>query len=328
MMTTHLFPVLALICLAGVSGGCRSVPDADVPDSAGVRPLYLKASAALSVFDGDVLVLLMGKTGCGGTEAAMPFIREYNRAKPEGVSVARLDVPPAGKTIGKDASAPDDLHYELDGDRQTAEAFDFFYYPTLFIFDRDGVARFRGGCDPDNVKKVVAALLAEKRGAPKITFNAAVPGKGSRAVDFSGETIDGKRVSFDTLRGKSSASLLIFSSTNCPFSKKAMGCVSRIAGDFKAKGVSVVIVNSGSGLDVAYPFYSKTTPGIPVLVDEKNEISGAKYGVQVVPFFLAIDGEGVIAHRMPFDEATAREALDSTLGLYSGPVKARAKGAG
>ncbi len=320
--------VLASICLPVVLGGCGCTPDGAGSNSAAARPLYLKASEALSAFDGEVLVLLMGKSGCTGTERAMPFITEYNRTKPEGVSVARLDVPPAGKTIRKDPNVPVDLHYDIDKDRQTAEAFDFFFYPTLLVFDRDGVARFRGGCDPDGVKKVVAALMAEEQGAPKFSFNAAVPGEGSRAVDFSGETIDGKQVSFSTLRGESSATLLIFSSTNCPFSKKAMGCVNRIAEDFEKKGASVVIVNSGSGLDVAYPFYSKTTPGIPVLVDEKNEISGAKYGVQVVPFFFAIDGEGVIVHRMPFDDATAREALDSALGLSTGPVKVRAKGAG
>ena len=54
-------------------------------------------------------------------------------------------------------------------------------------------------------------------------------------------------------------------------------------------------------------------PGTVVL-DPKGEVSH-RYGVEPVPFFFVIDGEGTIAARGPYTEVSVRNALRAALGI-------------
>lgn len=296
-------------------------------EEGGAEPLDAYSCAMLAPYEGQVLVLLMGKSGCPGTEEGTRFLREYSKKKPDGVSIVRIEIPPPGKNLEKPAGWDAGFPCEVDRDRQLAEKFDFFYYPTLFIIDRDGEVRFRGGCKGDEVIGIVDAVNAEKPGEPKRLFTAPLPAIGEKAAAFAGTTIDGVDVTFDNLRGEK-ATLLVFSSLTCPFSREAMECLPEIRSSFEKKGTSVIVVNEGGTAESARPFYRSKVPGVTVVIDPDRFIGGEEYGVQTVPFFYAIDGQGKIALRGPFSKAAARGALDNVLGISNKPVKIEKSGAG
>ncbi len=141
---------------------------------------------------------------------------------------------------------------------------ELFLPPDAFIFDRDGVGRYRGGCEPEKVKSIVTALPQEEPDAAKTDF-AQLPEAGSLAPSFEAATLDGKTVALDDLRGKK-ASCWSSACRNCPFSKKAMACVPRIMADFEKHGASVAVVNAGRDAGAIRSFYERTTFGVPVVV--------------------------------------------------------------
>ncbi len=283
--------------------------------------------ASLEPHRGEVLVLLMGKPGCAGTKEAMRFLTGYQEARPAGVSVVRVDVPPLEGSLGDPGELPEGFPYEVDKTRVIADRLDFFFYPTLYILDRDGEVRFSGGCEPDEVQRIVSELLAEKRGDVKKMYSPSMPAPGERAVSFKGISLDGQRVTLDDLRGPS-ATFLFFGSTTCPFSRKAAEKIPALAAEFGQKGATVVIIDKSGTREAVKDFYTVKSPGIPVVVDENGGISEKDFGIQVVPFFFLLDAKGLIAYRMPFTEEAARQALLRTLGLSKGPVKIKTKGAG
>ena len=257
----------------------------------------------------------------------MEFLPAFDRNKPEGVAVLRIDVPAPGKGVEKARNIPAGFSYAVDEKRKTADSLDFFYYPTLYIFDRDGDLRFRGGCEEESVGNIVKALVAEEPGAVKRSFTPAVPSAGDRAAGFTGTTTGGERVTLDGLRGEA-ATLLVFGSTTCPYSTKAMESMPGLVSEFAPKKTSFVIVDPADSAGAIKDFYAAKAPGVPVLVDSTREISVKKYGVQTVPFFYVIDADGMIAGKMPFSEDAARAALNSVLGLSSKPVPVKSSGAG
>jgi len=320
---------LLLLTLAGsllVLSACQS--DANLKAGAtGEGTVNLSSSPLLSEYRGDVTVLLMGSPGCPGSQEANRILKKYDQSKPDGVSIVRVEVPPPGGSMTLPDGWNPGIPSLVDHDRQAAEAFDFYYYPTLYIFDRDGDLRFKGDCEEGPVVDVVGALTAEKPGAEKRSFNKALPAAGEAAAAFSASTLEGKRVSLADLAGDK-ATLLVFGSITCPYSKKAMVCVPRLKDDYAPKGVTVAIINAGGTAAEVGPFYGSTTPEVTVVVDSSSNISSKKYGVNTVPFFYVLDGEGKIAYRMAFNEETAREAIEAVLGLSAKPVKPRSGGAG
>lgn len=321
----------AIFCflLAGsmlVLSGCQS-DQALTAGATDIESANLSASPILSECQGNVTVLLMGSPGCPGSQEANRVLRKFDGTKPDGVSIVRVEVPPPGGTMTLPDGWNPGIPFLVDTDRQTAEAFDFYYYPTLYIFDRDGAMRFKGDCKEDRVSEVVESLVAERPGAEKTSFNKALPSAGTPAAAFSATTIDGNKVSLAKLKGDK-ATLLVFGSTTCPYSKKAMPCVPRIMSDYASKGLSVAIVNAGGTAGEIGPFYKDAAPGVTVVVDSASDISSKKYGVNTVPFFYVLDAGGKIAYRMAFNEETAREAIEAVLGLSSKPVKERSGGAG
>jgi hypothetical protein len=89
----------------------------------------------------------------------------------------------------------------LDKDRKLAEKLDFFYYPTLYVFDRDSELRFAGGCDAQRLPEMVAEIAGEKPGAPKKMYSLTQPAAGAAAPAFSARSLDGKDVALESLRG-------------------------------------------------------------------------------------------------------------------------------
>jgi len=287
-------------------------------------------------YHGRVLVLLLGMEGCNGTHAATEFLKKYVEQLPDGASIVRLDVPPPVGEFKTADAAKLPFACGIDKDRLIAEQLDFFYYPTLYIFDRDGELRFSGGCDPERVPQMVAEIAgeapggeapaAEAAGAEKHTYTPPLPAVGTTAPAFTGTTLDGKTVALDELRG-TNATVLIFAKTKCRFTMRAFPGMKQLADGFRDKGVSLAIVNRGEPVDVIRPIYAERAPGVTVVVDESREITNA-YSVTAAPFVFLLDAEGRIVARMPYTFDDATRAVNELLGLASDAATAPQTGAG
>ena len=276
---------------------------------------------------GQVLVLLLGMPGCPGTEKATPYLAEYARAMPDGVAVVRLDVPPPGEKLEGLEGGDQGFPREIDAERRVADRLEFFYYPTLYIFDAEGEERFQGGCEPGRLEEMVAAILAEKPGDEKRVFTPPLPEVGSAAPDFSGVDLGGNAVTLAGLRGKK-ATLLFFGSPDCPYSARATSDLPALAEMFGPMGVALAVVNVGDATDRARALYSKSAAGIAVVSDPKREISEGGYGVRTAPFLYVLDATGKIAARRPFTLAAAMAELSGVLGLAACEATAPSSGAG
>jgi peroxiredoxin len=285
-----------------------------------------KADEVLGPYRGDVVVLLMGKEGCPGTADLSGELAEYSKVKPEGVSLLRVDAPPPGGKVKAAKKWTAGYPYTLDNDRVVADHMGFFYYPTLYILDQDGEVRYTGGGE-DNFKSIVSEILDEKPGAPKKMFSPLMIAVGDKGAPFSTNSLDGAKVSSASYE-ENEAVLIIFSSTTCPFSKKAVASAPRLRDEFAGNGGDVLIVDTGGDPEAIRAFYEESTPGITVIPDEDKKISKDGYGVQAVPFFYVLNKDGRVAYRMPFSEDAARDAMRVTLGLMKKPAKIEARGAG
>lgn len=311
MRNFSLFFTLIILVAAGV--GCATTSSGDGSD-------------LLALHKGDVVVALLGTPGCPGTEEGTKFLTAYNNDRPEGVSIMRVDVPAPGGKVNKVANWSAGFGYAVDEKRVLAERLEFFYYPTLFIMDRDGEMRYSGECD-DGIKDVVTALLAEKPGDPKPMFSPAMLEVGQKAESFSLNSLNGSPTSFENIQGKE-ATLLIFNSTTCPFSKKAVICAPELVSKFSSKGASIAVMDRGSPDSDLRSFYKEKLPEVTVILDPDCAVSQENFGVTAVPFFYLFDKSGAVAYRMPFSQEAAEGAMNAALGITKGRYKGKSKGAG
>lgn len=262
---------------------------------------------------GKVLLLLLGREDCPGTKRATAVLDGYAAAKPAGAAIVRLEVPLPGERAKPIRSWDHPFPYAVDENRATAGELGFFYYPTLYVFDRDGVLRFVGGCDPDRIDSMVAEILSERPGAEKKTYTLPMPAPGDVAPGFSGRTASGEAVTLAELRGRR-ATLVFFARTSCPFVVQELPNLKRIAGAFRERGVATVIVDVGEEAEAVRAVFEKHAPGLPVIYDEEGEISEA-YGVDATPFYFLLDGDGRIARRRSFTAGAATGSVNALLGV-------------
>lgn len=144
---------------------------------------------------------------------------------------------------------------------------------------------------------------------------------GSTLENFKLSDADDKEQSFNDLKGKNGA-ILIFLSTQCPVVKGYNERISKLADDYKAKGINVIGVNSNSTespenvkkhRDEHYKF--------PVLID-KNNVLADKFGANVTPETFYFSGKNVLLYHGAIDNDRSgknvtidylRAALDETL---------------
>jgi len=307
-----LFGLGLSLCLSGCQGTGNSTQQEDL----------------LSRLDGDVSVLLLGKSGCSGTEKATRFFTNYCKSKPENVKIVRVDVPPPGMPLKPVKGWNKGFQYEIDKDRRLAEKLDFFYYPTLYIMDKDQDVRYCGECDTKRIPGIINELLAEEPGAENKLYSIPVLAVGETAKEFSGTNLTKRKVNFRDFRG-SKATLLVFSSTTCPFSANAITKMPDIVNEYKARGIKGLIVNVGESPKPLQMFYNEKAPNVPVINDPNNKVGKDMYGVMGVPFFFLFDEKGAVVDRMPFTAEAAKEAINAYLeGRMSSAKEKAASGAG
>lgn len=275
-------------------------------------PVTLKA--LLDDHPGDVLILLLGTDGCSATANATMALEKYLSSKPVGVSVVRVDVPLPGEKY-KLKEWKHSFPRFIDDKRQIADKLEFFFYPTLYILDSGGEKRYVGACKIDQVAAMVDEIRSEKPGDAKKMFTPLMPAVGSHAPDFSGTTLSKTAVSRKSLTKKRGL-MVIFGRTSCPFSAADIPQFKELASRFSKDGVGVVVVNQREGIGTIKPIYSKNCSGVSVIWDQDGKISKL-YGVDAVPYFFLLDGNGMVVDHQPFTHSDAVSCTDKMLGLKS-----------
>ncbi len=274
-------------------------------------------SALLDEFKGRVLVLLLGRDGCPGTARATALLDVWEPPEPERTAVLRLDVPLPGERLKLKGAWKHKFPRRLDRGRAVAQALNFFFYPTLYVFDADGVLRFEGGMEPERLTAMVSEILAEAPGAPKRIYTVRPAEPGEEAPGFEGPMLSGGMAKMEELMGRRGL-FVLFSRFDCPYTREALKTLPELTASWKAKGVNTVVVDF-SGRPSAAETYGKLCPGVPVVSDVDGSIC-RKWGVDATPFFFLLDSDGAVVMRRSFTTAAGANAVAALLSL-EGVVK-------
>ena len=266
---------------------------------------------------GKVIVALLGMQGCPGTEHATLFLEKYSKTRPEGVFACRIDVPVPGKRVERAGNISSSVNYALDDGRVIAGRLEFFFYPTLYILDREGLVRFAGGCEADRVEAMVSEILSEKPGMEKKMYSAPLAKVGDIIPDFKIPTAEGGETSMDALC-KDSGAILYFSSTACGFSMEALADIERLKKNFASNRWEYAIISFGEDAKTIGNVYSEKSAGTKVVMDVDKSLSEKYFGVSAVPFFFVLDKNRKVVDRRPFVYETARAAIAKALGVAGG----------
>jgi thiol-disulfide isomerase/thioredoxin len=134
--------------------------DARAPELAGVEVAQGDVGPTLQALRGRVVVLEFWATWCGACRALLPTLNAWHeRYQAEGALVLSVTTDPVGKAA-QDASELG-LHYPVLSDPKgvTAQVYQAFALPTLFVIDRAGVVRdVSVGYDPGRISELEATL--------------------------------------------------------------------------------------------------------------------------------------------------------------------------
>jgi thiol-disulfide isomerase/thioredoxin len=140
--------------------------DAGAPEFEHVQVAQGSVAPSLESLRGQVVVLEFWATWCGACRALLPTLNAWHeRLQDKGGMVVSVTMDPVGKAA-QDASALG-LRYPVlaDPDGMTAQAYQAFALPTLFVIDRAGIVRdVSVGYDPERIaalQATVARLISE-----------------------------------------------------------------------------------------------------------------------------------------------------------------------
>lgn len=271
---------------------------------------------------GKVVVALLGIDGCPQTKIATEVLARMSQDCPADLVLARLDVPVQSDSPFKPlANWTYNYRYAVDADRAAADRLGFFYYPTLYILDRDGEVRYSGSCDEAKLKAMVSEIQLEKLGDPKKIYTPTLPAIGTQAPLFRAKNLEGGEIELKPLADKG-PTLLFFTSVACPFSIQAARKLPALEQEFRGKDVGIIVIEKGTDAAVINTTYLQIGFSNRVIMDTDNAIS-QKYGVEPVPFYFVIDKAGKIAARGPYTESAASQAIGMLLGMQ--PVEPKGK---
>jgi peroxiredoxin len=145
---------------------------------------------------------------------------------------------------------------------------------------------------------------------------------GKKLDNFTLPDLSGAEQSFDKLKGENGA-VLVWVSAQCPVVKGYNARINEIADELKAKGITLVGINSNAteSLDYAASGAKEAGYKFPVLIDKGN-ILADKLGASVTPEFYYFDKENVLLYHGALDNDRSgknvttnylRDAFDSAL---------------
>lgn len=299
--------VLFLIGLLFLSLACDTKETSTMPTTT-----TKKESPEQFIFGqkGKIVVALLGIEGCPQTKISTEVLAKMSKDCSKDIVFARLDVPMQEETQFKPLTNWTYSYYQaIDIDRKVANRLEFFYYPTLYIIDRDGEVRYSGGCDKEKLKTMLSEICQEQPGTQKKIYTPPILAIGASAPLFQTKNLKDEDIELQQLLAKKPA-LLLFSSVSCPFSKNAAQKIPNLEKEFHGKDLTVVIIEKGTNTEVINKTYQQIKFNGIVILDSDNSIS-RKYGVEPVPFYFLVNKEGKITARGPYTESTARQSLNT-----------------
>jgi peroxiredoxin len=167
---------------------------------------------------------------------------------------------------------------------------------------------------------LVLALLCAAASA----LTAEAPAIGAAAPDFQLTTVDGKAFSMASEAKSHKAVVLMFISTQCPYSNAYNDRMRDMASAYAAKGILFAGINSNKTEDAAAALSHAKEHGhtFPIMKDPGNKVADA-YDAQHTPTVYVIDAQGKVRYEGRIDEnyedpkgvtsPDLRNALDSLL---------------
>jgi peroxiredoxin len=145
---------------------------------------------------------------------------------------------------------------------------------------------------------------------------------GAKLENFTLPDLNGAEQSLDKLKGENGA-VLVWVSAQCPVVKAYNQRINQIADELKAKGISLIGINSNAteSLDYAKSGAEEAGYKFPVLIDKGNVLAD-KLGASVTPEFYYFDKENVLLYHGALDNDRSgknvtinylRDAFDSAL---------------
>jgi peroxiredoxin len=145
---------------------------------------------------------------------------------------------------------------------------------------------------------------------------------GSTVADFKLSDLSGHEQKLSTLKGQN-GTVLIFISAQCPVVRDYIERISKLAADYKARGVNVIGINSNATEKVedikAHAAANNLT--IPVLKDKSNKVAD-QLGAQHTPEVFFLDAHNKLVYHGRIDNHRnvslvnandLRDAIDATL---------------
>jgi len=125
---------------------------------------------------------------------------------------------------------------------------------------------------------------------------------GSKVTDFNVQDLDGKTVSFSSLRGP--VTVVTFIATQCPVSNSYNQRMNAVYQDYTAKGVKFIFVNANRTEPASEVREHAKRVGFafPVYKDPDNTLAD-RFNAQVTPESYLIDGQGIIRYHGSIDDS-------------------------
>ncbi|MGV3722723.1 MAG: TlpA family protein disulfide reductase [Actinomycetota bacterium] len=129
------------------------------------------------------------------------------------------------------------------------------------------------------------AVLAATPGTAEIA-------RGELPPDFTGSTLDGRKITLSNFRGKNPVVLNFFAEF-CPPCKKEFPHLKALDERHRAKGLKVLAVSLDEDRKTAAVVPNQAKTSFPVIFDPKGGIA-EKYGVQAIPHTVVLDRQGKV----------------------------------
>lgn len=132
---------------------------------------------------------------------------------------------------------------------------------------------------------------------------AEAPAIGATAPDFQLTTIDGKSFSLSTEARSHKAVVVMFISTQCPYSNAYNDRMRDMASAYASKGVLLVGINSNKTEDAATALSHAKAHGhrFPIMKDPENKVADL-YDARHTPTVYVVDSQGKVRYEGRIDE--------------------------
>ena len=167
-----------------------------------------------------------------------------------------------------------------------------------------------------------AILLLALLCAASSALTAEAPAIGAAAPDFQLTALDGKAFSLSSAAKAHKAVVLMFISTQCPYSNAYNDQMKALANAYASKGVLFVGINSNKTEDAAAAVAHARSNGhtFPIMKDPSNKVADL-YDARRTPEVYVVDPEGKLRyhgritedHENPASSPDLKNALDSFL---------------